>query len=263
MVWDYLLIFFIVSLLFSATGFYKERYFVSIGYGFSIAGIGAAMFTLSIMKAFDALHLHYVMFGLLVIYGIRLALFVLTREMESQTYQKLIKENEKKKMPELVKVSMWIFVSVLYTAMASPVLFTVSNYNYYPGGWVWVGIIICITGILFETIADIQKSQQKNKNPEKVATKGLYGLVRCPNYFGEMLVWTGVFISSVGALQGFAQWMIAILGYACILFVMVTSTIRLDKRQMKQYGEDEAFQKYASKTPILFPFVPVYHLHKK
>ena len=38
---------------------------------------------------------------------------------------------------------------------------------------------------------------------------------------------------------------------------------RLEKRQNKNYGSLPEYQAYVKKTPILVPFIPVYHLVKE
>ena len=38
---------------------------------------------------------------------------------------------------------------------------------------------------------------------------------------------------------------------------------RLEKRQMTRYGENEEYNEYANKTPIIIPLLPIYHLNKK
>jgi len=150
----------------------------------------------------------------------------------------------------------------LYVAQTAPVFFRMYN-----GGEVsvfaWLGILISISGIVLETAADQQKSAQKKENPDMVATKGLYTIVRCPNYFGEILFWTGVFVSSLDILAGIGQWLTAVISYICIVFIMFNGAQRLEKRQMKRYGNDPVYNAYADKTPIIIPFLPVYHLNKK
>ena len=96
-----------------------------------------------------------------------------------------------------------------------------------------------------------------------VATKGLYKLVRCPNYLGEILFWTGMLVGSLNILSGVGQWLTAILGYVCIVLIMFNGAQRLEKRQSARYGNDPAYRLYADKTPILIPFIPLYHLYKE
>lgn len=44
---------------------------------------------------------------------------------------------------------------------------------------------------------------------------------------------------------------------------MFNGAQRLEKRQSARYGNDPAYRLYADKTPILIPFVPLYHLYKE
>ena len=261
--WEYLWIFAIVALVLSAVGFYKFVYFLSIGYGFSVAGIGIALAIMSIVGVFEAGVAHYILFALLVVYGIRLSGFLLIRELKNISFKKTevfkdtLNKSEEKKMPIFVKATIWIVVSALYVAQTSPVFFRMYN-----GGetsaLVWVGIAISVIAI-----ADQQKSAQKAKNPNKVATEGLYKIVRCPNYFGEILFWTGLFVSSLDTLCTVGQWITAIIAYVAIVYIMFNGAQRLEKRQMARYGSDAEYNEYANKTPIIIPLLPIYHLNKK
>ena len=44
---------------------------------------------------------------------------------------------------------------------------------------------------------------------------------------------------------------------------MLNGAQRLEKRQDGRYGEMPEYQEYIKKTPIIFPFIPVYSLNKK
>jgi steroid 5-alpha reductase family enzyme len=44
---------------------------------------------------------------------------------------------------------------------------------------------------------------------------------------------------------------------------MFNGAQRMEKRQMKQYGDKKEYRDYADKTPIILPFLPIYHLNKK
>ena len=128
--------------------------------------------------------------------------------------------------------------------------------------FLYVGIGLAAVGILMEIIADAHKSIAKKKNPGRFVTTGLYKIVRCPNYLGEILLWTGVFVSGISVCNSVWQWVITSVGYIGILYVMFSGARRLEIRQDKNYGNDPEYQKYVSKTPILIPLIPLYSVKK-
>lgn len=260
--WGHLGIFFVLSLLVCLCGFKKYVYFMSIGYGFSVAIIGAAMIVMSLIGIYPAGLAHYVQFALFIVYGFRLSGFLLIREIKNASYRKTLAEATGDEIPVFVKFFMWLTMGVLYVAQTSGVAFRLFN-GCEASALQWVGIAISIGGIVLETIADQQKSAQKAKRPDMVATEQLYKIVRCPNYFGEILFWTGVTVSSLDCLQGIGQWIAVIIAYILIVFIMFNGAQRLEKRQMGRYGSNPEYKAYADKTPIIIPFLPVYHLNKQ
>ena len=207
----------------------------------------------------------------LMIYGGRLSLFLLIREIKNATYRKVLKEatNEDKPMPFFLKFFIWIICAFLYVMQTSPIFSRIFNNQLWipngSGDWHTyvlpiIGIVISIIGIIIESVADKQKSNQKKINPNMVATKGLYKMVRCPNYFGEILFWTGIFVGSVTTLKTPGQWIFASLGYVCIVYIMINGSQRLDRRQEKNYGEKEEYRNSADHTPLIFPLLPIYHI---
>ena len=68
----------------------------------------------------------------------------------------------------------------------------------------FIGLIIFILGLSIEIIADYQKTvfRRNIENKDKFITTGLWSLSRHPNYFGEILLWTGVAVMSISSLQG-------------------------------------------------------------
>ena len=91
---------------------------------------------------------------------------------------------------------------------------------------------------------------------------GLYRIVRCPNYLGEMIFWTGVVICAIGGVSHWGQWLVIAVGYIGIIFVMFSGARRLEIRQNKNYGKDPEYQKYVKSVPILLPFIPLYSVEK-
>ena len=212
----------------------------------------------------DVLWLAVLQAALFVVYGVRLSGFLLVQEIRNASYRKTLKEatGDDKRMPVFVLVVIWICVAVLYTAQVSPMLYRYMNGT--PDVVLPViGMLISVGGLVLEAVADAQKSAQKQVNPNMVATQGLYRMVRCPNYLGEILFWTGVLVGGLSAYQGIGQWLMAILAYICIVFVMFNGAQRPEKRQMGRYGDNPAYRQYADHTPILLPFVPLYHLNKR
>jgi len=263
--WTHLGIFFGLSLLVCLCGFKKYVYFMSIGYGFSVAVIGAAMAVMSLIGLYPGAGIaHYIQYALFVIYGFRLSGFLLIREIKNAAYRKTLAEatGDESKMPIFVKVFMWLFMGVLYVAQTSGVAFRLFN-GAEGSVCQWIGIAISAFGIGLEAVADQQKSRQKAERPDMVAMKQLYKIVRCPNYFGEILFWTGVTVSALDCLQGVGQWVTVIIAYILIVFIMFNGAQRLEKRQMARYGNDPEYKAYADKTPIIIPLLPVYHLNKQ
>ena len=263
--WNFLLIICIVCAVLSAVGFYKYVYFLSVGYGLAIAGGGVTILILALQNGWGA-GLTWLLIAqtvLFLIYGFRLSGFLIIREIKNKAYQKTLKEaTGKDRVPFFVALAIWICVAILYTAQVSPMF-----YRYFNGSTDTVvpviGIIVSLCGIILESAADRQKSQQKKLNPSMVATQGLYRIVRCPNYLGEIIFWTGVFISGLTTYTGIGQWLMAIIAYICIVYIMFNGAQRLEKRQMARYGSDPAYNHYADTTPIIIPFLPIYHLNKK
>lgn len=251
---------FAAAMLISSIGFYKYVYFISLGYGFSIAGLGALMLFLFRESLSIGTVIACILF---IIYGCRLGGYLLIRELKSAAYRSTMKTEIKdgKTMPFGVKCAIWVTCGALYVTQVLPVFYRLLNERK-TDGWCIAGIIIMAFGIIFETVADMQKSKSKKKNPKRFCDTGLYKIVRCPNYLGEMIFWTGVLISGANTLSGAGQWVLALIGYIGIIFVMFSGARRLELRQNKNYGDDPEYQKYVKTTPIMVPFIPLYSVAK-
>ncbi len=269
MPWNLLGIILAVCAVLCAVGFYKFVYFLSIGYGFAIAGGGIAIFIMQLINPTAVpLWIVAVQAVLFVAYGVRLSGFLLVRELKNVSFKKTdvakdtLSKNNEKKMPIFVLITIWVCVSILYAAQVSPMLFRYDNAS---GDYIVpvIGFAVSVFGLILESIADNQKSAQKKVRPDMVATQGLYKIVRCPNYFGEITFWTGVFISGVTTYATVGQWITAVLAYIAIVYIMFNGAQRLEKRQMGRYGDNKEYNDYANKTPIIIPLLPIYHLNKK
>ena len=259
--WSYLSTCLGLCLLLSALGFKRVVYFVSLGYAASIAAQAIAMPLLYRQTLRDWV---LVQSALLLLYGLRLGTFVVLRE-HTPSYQKEQAENAARgaKVQGAMKGVIWISVSILYVLMYLPALLTLSAQS---AGLALpsapIGVALMMSGLGLEAGADWQKSRFKKQYPSRFCDVDLYRIVRFPNYFGELVFWFGVWISAVSAYQSLLAWVLGGFGFVCIQLVMLGSSRRLELKQAAGYNADVSFQAYTEKTPILFPWVPLFSLRK-
>lgn len=62
----------------------------------------------------------------------------------------------------------------------------------------YVGWTVWLVGFVTEALADYQKSKFRSnpENKDKFIQNGLWGVSRHPNYFGEITLWFGLYLSA-------------------------------------------------------------------
>ena len=249
-----------VAFAISAIGFYNYIWFFSVGYGLAIAGEGLLLLFLFPQQLSVGTALCCVIF---LVYGLRLGGYLLYRELKLKSYHKHLGDDIKdsKTIPLVAKLSIWFFCAVLYVTMVCPVFYRLYNESG-SDAFTYIGAALMLLGFLLEAAADQQKKAAKATQPHRFVDTGLYRFVRCPNYLGELILWTGVLVVGFGSLAGVGQWVLAIIGYLGIVYVMFSGARRLELRQNKTYGSDPEYQKYSTSVPILLPFIPMYSVAK-
>ena len=249
---------FLAAMLISAIGFKHYIWFFSIGYGFAIAGEG--MLLLLSGKTITPGTLLCCL--LLIAYGLRLGGYLTFREWKVGSYKTNMKGEikESKSVPFGVKIAIWIACAILYVLQAAPICYRIVNAAA-DNTFVFIGAAVMAFGLWMETEADLQKNRAKKVNSRRFVDTGLYRFVRCPNYLGEMLFWTGAVISGIGTVTGW-QWALVVLGYIGITYVMFSGARRLELRQNRNYGSDPEYQEYVKTVPIMIPFIPLYSVVK-
>lgn len=259
-----MLLLFSVALIITSIGFYRPLYFINIGYAFAIIG----MVVVTLIRHVENISFVSVAQNLLlVLWGLRLGLYLIKREFQSAYNNRKIEIHEGfAKMPLGVRFIIWITVSILYVLMFSPSLFRLTET---PETTSWIlpfsqglGLLLMGGGLVLESIADKQKSDFKTMHPKRYCDIGLYRRVRSPNYLGEIVFWVGSWVVGTSFYTTPMQWAISLVGLFCIVWIMMYSTKRLEKTQDERYGDMPEYQQYVQSVPILFPFVPVYSLKK-
>ncbi|MEK9656520.1 MAG: DUF1295 domain-containing protein [Halieaceae bacterium] len=125
-----------------------------------------------------------------------------------------------------------------------------------PLGFVYiVGALMWVSGFAIEVIADRQKSRFREDpaNGGQFICTGLWARSRHPNYFGEILLWSGITMMAVPYLSG-SQWVVVVSPlFVYALLTRISGIPTLAKRGQQLWGEDPAYQAYLSNTPRLFP----------
>lgn len=250
---------FLICCLVSSLGLIKFLFFISYGYGLSISSVG---FYLLISQ--QELIKEEIFLGILyIIYGLRLSLFLFIRNRKESFKVKMKDRIETKKDYKLsFVISIWLSCALLYACQSSPLGFISISTNKENKKSLHIGIIISLLGLILEILSDNQKSAAKKINPKRFVDTGFYKYVRCPNYFGEIIFWSGNFIAGINMYVGFFQWFITLLGYVGILYVMFSGARRIEIHQNKSYGNDDDYKRYVKNTPIIIPFLPLYSVEK-
>ena len=118
----------------------------------------------------------------------------------------------------------------------------------------YFGLGIFVLGFSTEIVADNQKSKFRSfpENRDKFITTGLWAKSRHPNYFGEIVLWTGIAIMSFSSLEGWQYLTLISPIFTYILLVYVSGVRMLEARAEKKWGHDENYKKYKSNTPVLW-----------
>lgn len=126
------------------------------------------------------------------------------------------------------------------------------------GPWALAGGAIWLVGLVVETVADAQKSafRSKDENRGRFLASGLWKYSRHPNYFGEMLVWWGLFVFAVPFLHGAAFAVVAGPVFITLLLLFVSGIPLLERSADARYGDDPAYREYKRRTSILIPLPP-------
>ncbi len=177
-------------------------------------------------------------------------------------YKRIVKAGEdirfrdiKKSLPKFLMTwtlsALWVFLTTVnaITLIALNPLEPI-------GVFFVVGALLWFLGFSFEVIADRQKKNfsEQPENKGRFITQGLWSVSRHPNYFGEILLWTGI---AIIALPFLSSWQFVSLVSPVFVFLLLTRISGLpflEEKAEKKWGEDKDYIEYKKRTPILVPF---------
>ena len=188
--------------------------------------------------------------ALVALWALRLAIYIGARnwgEPEDRRYQAIRRRND----PGFTFKSLYL-VFVLQAALAAivslPLLGAIAGQA--PLSLLdALGVVVFAVGLFFEAAGDWQLSRFKAEpaNKGKVMDRGLWGLTRHPNYFGDFCVWWGFYLL---ALSAGAWWTIC--GPLLISFLLLkVSGVRLLEKDIGQ--RRPGYAEYIRRTNAFFP----------
>ncbi|MCH2211730.1 MAG: DUF1295 domain-containing protein [Fuerstiella sp.] len=189
------------------------------------------------------------------VWGLRLSCYLAWRnhgQPEDYRYQAMRKRHGRT-FPMLSLVTIFGLQGVVMWIVSLPLQWGAITID---SGWHWLripGVTLWAIGLFFETVGDWQLAQFK-ANPDssgKVLDTGLWRFTRHPNYFGDFLVWWGLYFVAVSASG--AWW--TVIGPAVMsLFLMRISGVTLLEKTLKKTKPQYA--DYISRTNAFFPGRP-------
>ena len=196
-------------------------------------------------------------FGLVVLWALRLALHIGSRMVgKSEDFRyRAWREAWGKTFYWRSYLQVYLLQGAFMFVVASPII--AAGLGEVSDKW-WAllsqifGSLVFAIGLFFETVGDYQLAQilKNRKDKEAVLDRGLWRYSRHPYYFGDIMVWWGLFLIVLPMRLG----CLAVSGPLTITFLLVfVSGVRmLDRR----YIGNAAYDAYKNRTSALIPRPP-------
>jgi steroid 5-alpha reductase family enzyme len=225
----------------------KTDVVTDLSYSLSFGLVAAALLVRYAKSPFTAL----IPAWLTLVWALRLGAYLFTRIIKTKVDHRFDGMREK----PLKFARFWILQAVAVAVIILPVVASASSSaeNRGIGFWEALGILFWTVGFVVEAVADAQKSAFKNAGTHGLIMRGLWKYSRHPNYFGETLLWWGIFAYAIPVLEGVL--FLAVLGpiFITLLLLFVSGIPLLEKSADKKYGADPAYRAYKRRTSVFVP----------
>ena len=239
-----------MSFLFLIAHIKKDNSIVDVGWG--IGFILVNLFALWQQGMYETRHL--LITTLIIIWGVRLTLHIFVRNLGKEEDPRYVNMRTAWGNNQALRSFLQIFMvqAVAMFCIALPLI----HINCYPGFCLSaldiVGTHIWIVGFLCECISDYQlyKFTTHSHNKGKIMDEGLWRYSRHPNYFGESLMWWGIWIIALATPYAMPTIISPLLITFLILFVSGIPMVE------KLFDTNEAYQQYKQRTSTFIPWPP-------
>ncbi len=188
--------------------------------------------------------------GMVLFWSIRLASFLFLRISRAGKDSRF--DDIKNRPPRFLLA--WTLQGLWVLLTAACALAVITGGNREPLGAIgYIGIAVWTAGILIEIVADRQKSafRADPANKGRFINTGLWAWSRHPNYFGEIVLWTGMAIIAIPVLEGW-QWATLVSPlFVTFLLTKVSGVPMLEKSADERWGGQQDYETYKRNTPVL------------
>lgn len=194
------------------------------------------------------------LYTLVTLWGVRLCLHIYNRNKNKKEDFRYLQWRQQWGKSFYLRSYLQVFLlqGIILLIIISPVMFAAINA---PEQWnVFTGIGLCcwLVGFYFQTVADYQLSVfvKKRRDKNEIMETGLWKFSRHPNYFGELMMWWGIFIIIIPIPN--SLWFIISPLTITGLLLFVSGIPLLEKKQ----DGNPAFEAYKKRTSALIPMPP-------
>ena len=120
-----------------------------------------------------------------------------------------------------------------------------------------IGWVLFLFGLVFETVSDYQKTVFRNNpaNKGRFITTGLWSISRHPNYFGEIVLWFGIFIAAAPYFDtNWAFFSVMCPTLTALQISFFSGIPLLENGGIKRWGTEPAYAQYVNSVSVLVPF---------
>lgn len=217
---------------------------------------GALLALTSLLLTNGALPRRILITGMTVIWGCRLAWHIGTRKRgkgEDFRYAAMRAEGPES-FPLRSLVTVFLFQAFLIWAISIPA--QVAQLSTKPRGLTgldFLGAGVWLLGFAFEAVSDRQLRQflSDPANRGGVMDRGLWRYSRHPNYFGDSMIWWGIFLVAAATPGGWATIFSPLL---MTLFLMKVSGVPMLEEALAT--RRQGYREYMNRTSPFFPWLP-------
>ncbi|PLX79480.1 MAG: steroid 5-alpha reductase [Desulfuromonas sp.] len=244
------LLFIFMCLVFIYAWLIEDNSIVDVAYGLAFC-----LITVTAILLFGTGHFREnLISSLIIIWGLRLAIHIFLRkrgEGEDFRYKKWRED-----WGETFRLRSFLQIFMLQGAIIFIVALPVQLVFHVPGKELTLfdlaGLGIWCLGFFFEAIGDWQllHFKKNSTNKGKIIQHGLWRYTRHPNYFGEAVLWWGIFLIALNTPLGI--WAIISPITIDFLLLKVSGIPMLEAK----YQDNPEFEAYKARTNAFFPWFP-------